>query len=636
MIQEIINFVADLKANNENILSEGSTLTEGLYLFINIDEAGHLSVVEKLPYYDTTIDSKKVNKDKVQSDSQALFDRCLELQQVLKPVAQTKIFNPIEKIFGATCSAFALGFNKKNIVKSDGEKIKRGLHQYFDKAKEYLKVENADFEFEFKSWCNTFSEYCKHNFLDFLSSIKEYTESKDDFKVFILLNEPTFEHFKIIYDNYFDKNIFNKDEYSIKDDAGNIYGVPDSLYTYNGKKPYLQHLTAPINLKYRTLAKEAKIIWEFYQIQRKKVLPNPLPVFVDKRELNGEMVGMFNENNKLSYTNIIKSLFDKHQSDLGGYYLIFFEMKGDIIDFDFVSNFQYHLSNCELKQTDCLNCDYASSDNQKVRWKLAGKVENIFTFQNRVANRIVGMEMETDTKEGRRWLKYFGEIEYNPKYMTDIQYNLFLKYRVSFYNYIYKAQRNAIDSRMFHDIMLHTILDDIRHDEVKDNKHSNQYAIKQKLLIWLSLYHFFDQNKNSDMINLTQQLFDKLKAYANGETEIGDNLEPELFAFSSGQVIREILQKSKSTNSSHDLLEPFLQKTDVNLFKLAIAKVFETYKHEFTLYSSNKRYAFDRVISLVMGASDNNLNIKELLPFTLAGYFADSVFVKEEKKSTNL
>lgn len=632
MIKEIINFVADLKANNENILNEGSTLAEGLYVFIRIDETGHLNIVEKLPYYDTTVDLKKISKERVQSDSQLLFDRCLELQQVLKPVAQTKIFNPIEKIFGATCSAFAIGFNKKNIIKSDNEKIKRGLHQYFDKAKEFLKVDNKDFEGEFVGWYNTFSEYCKHNFLEFLSSIKEYKESKDDFKVFILLNEPTLEHYQIIYDNYFDKNMFNKDEYSIKDEHDNIYGVPDSLYTYNGKKPYLQHLTAPINLKYRTLSKDAKTIWEFYQIQRKKVLPNPLPVFVDKRELNGEMVGMFNEDKKLSYTSIIKTLFNNHQSDLGGYYLIFFEMKGgDIIDLDFVSNFQFYLSNCELKQTDCLNCDYTSSDSQKVRWKLVGKVENIFTFQNKVANRIVGMEMETDTKEGKRWLKYFGEIEYNPKYMTDIQYNLFLKYRVSFYNYIYKAQPNAIDSRMFHDIMLNTILDDLRHDEVKENRHTKQFEIKQKILIWFSLFHFFDQNKNSDMINLTQQLFDKLKSYANDETEIGDNVEAELFAFSAGQAIREILQKNKSSNSSHDLLEPFLQKTDVNLFKLAIAKAFETYKHEFTLYPSSKRYAFDKVMSLVMGASDNNLNIKGLLPFTLAGYFADSVFVKEKE-----
>lgn len=631
MIQEIINFVTDLEANNSNIHNEGVALSEGLYLFVKIEVDGHISIVETFPYYDVTVEKKKISKESIAEINQSLYQRCLSLQQVLKPVAQTKIFNPIEKIFGATCSAFALGFNKKNLIKNDNEKIKRGITQYFDKAKEFINVDDKDLEDQFKTWHNTFYEYCKHNLMNFLSSLKEYKEGKDDLMVFILLNEPTLKHYQIIYDNYFMRNVFNKDEYSLPDEQGIIHGVPDSLYTYNGKKPFLQHQSAPINLKYRTLPETAKLIWQFYQLQ-KRVLPNPLPVFIDKDELNREVVGMFNEDKKLSYTNIIKTLFEKYQTDLGSYYLLFFQ-KGEIIDLDFVPSFQYHLSNCELRQTDCLNGNYTTKDNQKVSWALLGRVDNIFEFQNKVANRILGMEMETDTKEGKKWLKYFGEIEYNPKYMTAIQYNLFLKYRLSFYNYIYKSQRKAIDSNMFHDIMRNTILDDLRHDEVKDNKHSKQYDIKQRILIWFSLYHFFEQNKNTDMINLTQHLFNKLKAYANSDSEIGDNLEPELFAFSAGQVIREILQKSKSENRSHDLLEPFLQKSDVNLFKLAIAKAFETYKHEFTLYSGSKRYSFDKVMSLVMGATDSNLNIKDLLPFTLAGYFADSVFTKEKENS---
>ena len=89
------------------------------------------------------------------------------------------------------------------------------------------------------------------------------------------------------------------------------------------------------------------------------------------------------------------------------------------------------------------------------------------------------------------------------------------------------------------------------------------------------------------------------------------------------------MQKSKSDKRSHALLEPFLQKTDVNLFKLAIARAFETYKHEFTLYSGNKRYEFDRTMALVMGANDPDVNVKDLLPYTLAGYFSDSIFAKE-------
>jgi CRISPR-associated protein Csh1 len=465
-----------------------------------------------------------------------------------------------------------------------------------------------------------------------LESETDYQSVKEggDFNMFLILDEPDYEHFKSIHDDYFARNIFNKDEFNKENGEGTVMGVPDSLYTYNGKKPYLQHQSSPFNLKYRTTGEEAKVIWQFYGLQ-KRVLPNPLPIFIDKRELNKEVVALYNEERKATYTEIIKTLFEKHQKDLGGYYLLFFE-KGVLVDVDFVANFEYDISNCELKQCECLNINYSDKKTgELVRWEKQGAVHNIFQFQNTLTNRLLGLDLEPDTKAGGKWLKYFGEVEYNPKYMTDIQYNLFLKYRLAFYNYVYKSRRNAITTLMFYDIMSNGIIDDLRHYEWKDKRHTKQYAIKEKILIWFSLYHFFDQHNsnNIDMINLTQQLHDELKTYAKGDAPAMEHIDPKLFAFASGQLIRQILQQSKSDKRSHALLEPFVQKTDVNQFKLAIARAFETYKHEFTLYSGSKRYELDKTMALVMGADDPNINVKDLLPYTLAGYFSDSVFVKD-------
>jgi len=633
MIQELTLFVADLEQNDPNIHQKGVELKEGLYLFMRINQDGTMSIVHKLTYYDKKVDDKKVSKTQVAEEQYEVYQRCLALQQVLTPVAPTKIFNPIEKIFGVTCSAFALGFNKKNIDKNPLDKVNRGINQYFDKAKEFLDVADEELKKQFIAWHNTFSEYCKHNLTNFLKTLEEYQQVKEggDFLVFLILDEPSFEHFKTVHNTYFDKNIFNKEEYNKKDSEGLTRGVPDSLYTYNAKKLFLQHQSSPFNLKYRTSSSEAKLLWQFYELQ-KRILPNPLPLFIDKRELNKDVVSLFNEEKKENYTDIIKTLFTIHKEDLRGYYLLFIQ-KGTIIDLDFVPNFQYYLHDCELREVDCLNCNYSNKEKQLIKWKLKGKINNIFDFQDKIANRLLGMELETNTKSNKKWLKYFGDVEYNPKYMTDIQYNLFFKYRLAFYNYIYKSQRNAITKLVFDDIMVNTIIDDLRHDEVKDSRHTKQYDIKEKLLIWFSLYDFFEQtNKNDkDMINLTQQLFDELKSIAKSSSAPPEEVTPELFAFASGQLIRDILQKSKSDKRSHALLEPFLQKTDVNLFKLAIARAFETYKHEFTLYSGNKRYEFDRTMSLVMGASDTALNVKDLLPFTLAGYFSDSIFVKDQE-----
>ncbi len=643
MIKEIVNFIQDLEQNDPEIHLKNVDLKEGLYLFVRFDEFGKIQIVDQLTYYDKKEGDTKVTKEQIQLNNLELFQRCLALQQVLIPVAPTKIFNSTAKIFGVTCSPFALGFNKKNIdgdlskKDSQSQKVKNAVVQYFETAKKYIDIDDEDMKGRFTAWLNVFSEYCKFNLLDLLDTLDDYKTVKEGgiFNTYLILDEPEFIHFKLVHDEYFTKNIFNREEFNKLDSKGIVKGVPDSLYTYNPKKTYLQHQSSPFNLKFRTSADEAKVIWQFYNLQ-KRILPNPLPIFIDKKELNSKVVRLYNEDKKDSFTDIIQSLFVDKKDDLGGFYLLFIQ-KGEIIDLDYVPNFQYHIYNCELLQTSCLNCDYFNKDGNLVNWKLKGQIKDIFSFQNKFANKILGLELETSTKTGSKWLKYFGDVEFNPKYMTETQHNLFLKYRLALYNYIYKSQRKAITKRMFDDIMISGIIDDLRHDELKDNRHTKQYNIKEKILMWFSMYDFFEQNKlnKKDMINLTQQLFEELRAYTKSDEANLKTISPELFAFASGQLIREILQKSKSDKRTHALLEPFLQKTDINLFKLAIARTFETYKHEFTLYTGNKRYEFDKAMSLVMGASDDKINVKDLLPYILSGYFSDSIFIKEKETKSS-
>lgn len=638
MIQEIVNFVKDLEQNDPEIHLKNVELREGLYLFVSFDENGKIEIKHRLAYYDSKYGDIKTSKEQVRNENFALYTRCLSIQQLYVPVSSSKIFNPNAKIFGLTCTPFAIGFNKKN-MDGDGnnrdaqlKKVKEAVIQYFDSARRYLEGVDDELKTQYTRWYASLSEFCKHHLTEFMESIEDYSDVKAGgvFYTFIILDEPDLEDFRRVYDHYFTRNIFNKEEFNKEDSEGRINGVPDSLYTYNNKKPFLQHQSSPFRLKYRTSAEDAKVVWQFYNLQR-RILPNPLPLFIDKRELNHKVVSLYHEDKKESFTDIIQSLFNERKEDLGGFYLLFFQ-KGTILDIDYVPNFQYHVEDCSLRQAHCLNCNYLDKNGLMQRWKYEGIIKDIFTFQNRIANKVLGLELETATKTGSKWLKYFGDVDYNPKYMTDVQYNLFLKYRLSFYNYVYKSQRKSITKPMFDEIMVNGIMDDIRHDEVKDNKHTKQYDIKEKILIWFSLFDFFElHNLNKkDMINQTQELFEALKAYAKNDGTKSVDLSPELFAFASGQLIREILQKSKSDKRSHALLEPFLQKTDLNLFKLAIAKSFETYKHEFTLYGGNRRYEFDKVMSLVMGATDNSLNVKELLPFILAGYFSDSVFAKEK------
>jgi CRISPR-associated protein Csh1 len=181
---------------------------------------------------------------------------------------------------------------------------------------------------------------------------------------------------------------------------------------------------------------------------------------------------------------------------------------------------------------------------------------------------------------------------------------------------------------MFHDMMRKSVLDDLKRED-------KEFRIKEKLNIWFSLYNYFVNSTNNDnMVNKTQELFEKLKKIASSDNNSEFIKSDDEFAFAAGQLIRSILNKSESGERSHALLEPFLQKTECGKLKLAIARAFDTYKHAFKFYrGDNNRYEFDKIMSDVMGF-ETKTNMKDLLPMILAGYFSETIFKKEKEEKT--
>jgi CRISPR-associated protein Csh1 len=597
MIQEIVNFIDEIP---KNVFSYNLKLDEGLYIFVELDNNGKL-VNAKYQLY------------KKDADLDSFFDKCLTLQTKVKPVAPSKIFNPIKKILGGSCSGFALCFNKKNLYKDKVfriDEIKDSLVEYFKGAEKYVLEENENHVV----WFSKFKLFCCNNLIAFLQELPEYTSLKDNSSVNIFLNEPSIEDFQKLYDPYVANSVFNKDDYKTELESV-IYNIADSLSSFSEKKMFWRHKTAPFEFNYKITGEQAKKIWQFFNI-RGRVLPNPLPIFIDKKELNQKVIEIVNEDKKLGYTEIITKIHSEKKNDLGNYYLLFFQ-KGELVDLDFVPSFQILID------------DMFISEFFSIGGKQEKRITNLFEFEFHVANRILNGQLITKTKAGGWWLKYFGDIDYDPKYLTDNTYNQLLRYRKAFYDYIYKAKREAIQSLMFHDIMLKGILDDLKADEFKDRNHTKDFPIKEKLNIWFSLYYYFDSVNKSpiDMINKTKLLSERIRQIADDSTDAIKN--DDEFAFASGQLIRYLLGQSEVGDRSHALLEPFLQKTDATQFRLAIARIFEMYKHAIPFYKGNNRYAFDRIMSQVMGIEPQQTNLKDLLPMILAGYFAESVFKKQ-------
>lgn len=616
MINEITNFVDELKPE---VFSKNLELFEGLYVLVDLNKAGNLlNIDESGNIYDSDVlyIDKKIEAGPIHYE-------LLKWQTNSGPVSANKSFDSRKKIFNQLCSPYAIGFKKKIFEKNLGEEgdqkykdIEDSLDLYFRTAEEYIEGEDEEFEI--------FKSFCQKSLIALVEGLEEYKDLKSTSCVYILKKSADLEKQREFYQRYLKEKVFNKEEYNKETEDG-IFGISDSVSGFNRKKTFLQHQTAPLDLNYRVSGNQAVNLWKFFGLWKNRQIPNPFPLFIDKHELNREVVSIFNEDRRYGYAEIIKKLIDKYDEEyLSNYYLLFFQsgQRGSqIVDLDFVPTFKFKIDP-PLKVKE----PFPLGD------KVKSTITNVFELQDKVLNKAFNGQLVQKTGKGNKWLKYFDDIEFNPNYFTSNGYNLFLKYRKACYDYIYKSKQKAVTKRMFDEIMVNGILDDIRQDEYKEGSHSKGYQIKEKLNIWFSLYTFFDSTTNkttTDMVNKTELLFEKIKKITkeNSDNKIDND---EAFAFAAGQVIYYLLNQSEASNRTHALLEPFLQKTDANLLKKEIAKTFDAYKHAIKFYK--RKYGFDLVMAEVMGYEPDEKNMKNLLPFMLAGYFSKSVFYKDSDK----
>ncbi len=592
MITEIVNFIESLP---QEVFSWGEYAQKGLYIELSLDGKGR--IVEEEP---PEIELLTAKKDEELSD---LLQRCFHRQVLSKHMfGANRSFDSTNKIFIYTASPFAFGFKKKSIKEKEWSRIKAGIDNYFKRAKELIDSNN---EMQL-DWANRFELFCREELFDWINTVQEYKELGDNLVTWIYLRGPSVEDFKIIHDRYLECMVLLGNEDS---------GISDALSKFPSKKMFMSHQSAPFVENRKITRREGLFVWQFFELKRRKVFPNPLPVFIDQRELNNTVIKLYNREGTLSWSELIRRIFEDHSKDLSNYYLFFF-VGNEIADLDFVPSFQYYLRDMYISQF------FRTSYTSEVE-KTPQKIDNIFDFEKDVANVIFNGQLVREN-----WLRYFGDID--SKYMSDATYVLMMKYRKAFYDYIYKSRRQAISSTMFHDIMWQTIHELIHLDE--DMK--NDYRIRERLDIWFGLYHYFDSsNQNSiDMVNKSREILEHLQKAIEVDEPILRNDDD--FAFAAGQLIRYLLQQSKSAQRTHALLEPFLQKVQPKQFKQALAKTFDTYKHEITLYSGENRYPFDKLMSEVLGYEPNSANMKELMPMVLAGYFARSVLFSKKQQET--
>jgi CRISPR-associated protein Csh1 len=597
MIREIINFTNDLMLDFPDVMQWNATPSDGLHIFADVNEEGN--------WQKDTTEVYHIKKGVGNIDKETFF-KILKYEQMGERVgtSMNKVFDlPAKKIF--SCSPFIVSFKKKSL--SD---IKDSLGKYFSTAQtSCIKGDEILIQK---------SEVLRRILPNVLIGLNERISSlKDDEFVAIYLASVSIDDYKKAHDKYLKDKLFNTDKFNTDVD-GVSWGMSGFCNGLNSKKPFLEHKTSVNKISGRISASDAMTLNKFECLVASKTLPNPLPIIIDNREINGELIKIFNEENTpLSYKEMIKRVFEKKNlSSLSNFYLLNYFKKKEIEfrDIDFVTSFKYQFDSPIVIRNILGIKDFSEE-----------KIHNIFDFERLVISPVFNNSL-VKIKEDKYTVSYFGDIDSNYVSGGEIMYSLIMKYRKAVYDYIYKAQHKAISSIMFEDMMSQSILSNIRKDEVKTIRFSWNNQIKHKLNIWFSLYNLFNKNKEN-MESKLEELIIKSKEVAKGEAHINSCEE---FAFAAGQIVSFLIDRSVATNKTYSLLEPYLQKVKSGQLQDAIAQSIAVYKHDVSTYKG----AFHALASNVL-TYDSAIDMKPLLKFFLAGCFADCVIYSKKNSNIN-
>jgi len=604
MITEIANFVDTIP---DRYHTKGLPRSKGLHIFIDLDENGNIRdngyksvmIDKKNRVFDLNLKGELVEID-YQGDveKREYYSRVIDLNKALD-IPKKKILTSV---------AYVLWFKAQNL-----DKVPNSYEIYFDKALANSIPERKD-------RIEQVRVFCKRELLNLIRKDKKLNKVEDNDNVKVYFNVDL-EVIKKDFENYLKKNLFNKEDYNVTNADGETFGLSGFLNGANVKKQFMMHKTSFFEVNSRISEKIALNLYKFERLLANKMegnlpkLPNPLPIFVDRDELNREVIRLYSDDRVLHFREIVKRLFEQHRSDLSDYYLINWRNTTDgpiIVDFDFVPLFRYLLSGFEMKNPLGIQ-DYREY-----------RIENIFQFEFDVVRAIFNNALVVKTKNDEVLLKYFDDID--AKYMSAKTYQNILKFRKSFYDYIYKSRTLAITGRMFYEIIMSSILDDIKRDE----KFAKTYPIKDKLNILFSLNHIFDPTNNNfkggSMASKIPEFQERIrKLFSDENYHIADDDE---FAFAAGQLIYYILYQSQASNKTHALLEPYISKSDPALFKLTITRGIEQYKH--SLHFGHRK--LNKLASEVLGY-ECKASVKDLLPIILAGYFSNSLIFESTKES---
>lgn len=409
---------------------------------------------------------------------------------------------------------------------------------------------------------------------------------------------------------YLDQKLFNKNSYNRQKaaakDEKDIYGSNNFYNGYDSKKLFLLHQTAYFKLPYRIHLKEAHALDQFQKLlmgkeafTNRKLVPNPLPLFIYEEELQAESLALFAADGSIeSYAELLKGLVKRQKNkdkSLTNFYLLFFARTKNglfVHELDYVERFNYFL---EEDGKSWIVSDLLQRDMRPIQ------LVNRFELQEKL------LPILFDQRFFRT--SFFFEA---PDKIAADRAALISKYQQALYDFIYKSKAIAFQQAAFKSLCLSAIELDLK-DRVEE------WKLVQKLNILFSLYDKFNPNqsvKTTTMANQLQAYQEQLENMLNSE-DYKEEISLEAMLFAAGQLAAYLESKSQAAGHKYQRLEAYLQQQKMSGLQAVVSDRFARYKHQ------NFTKKFERLAALLL-TYPNEHKIKAGQPLFLAGFFAQN------------
>lgn len=551
-----------------------------------------------------------------------------------------------------SCSPYMVGFKRESLpdvppedppkgYKAKGAKYTKDKPKLFARLQGYFANAYETLDENEHGRLHPFERFLRDesSVMNFLKTTEEFTQLSDKEYIIFYLDEPL-EHYRAAHRRYLASRLFNTNDHNLDapDNSGEVYGTPDFYTGYNVKKPYLLHQTATFDIQRRISSEDAVALYEFQQLMGRGIFPRPLVIFESNEEaeaLNvqyGQIVQRaYLEDGRTSHREIIRRL-GKTSNLAQANFLLLYYYGGQILDYGQVTRFEY-----ELRNDRGLSWQIQDVMHEQTISKSGGAlyqpIGDVFELEDVVLPVLFDNELVQVLRDKKGTVvgikrRYFDELD--AKYSKSaVLFQLVLDYRRAFYDYIYKSRRNAVTAELFRRVLMQSIRDGIRRDEIENGYHTQERYLLRKLNLLISLHGHFDgdfQKSTNMQETITAVPAHLERVLDNDDEKTVVHLENQKqFAYLAGQTLRYLFGKMNTDTVPHSQLDGYLNKRTTKDLTNALAKLFARYTH--VKFSNRFATAMSELMAYG-GDQDEPVDTTMLL----AGYFR---YVRQEDRLLN-